>query len=373
MGTDNDRILESLFLDAESRGQFLVQPGDLHIRRALAYRVKQTVIQAHAKERRHTLHGLRVISPCNGIYARESRWNALTPSERIVHVARAFSQMQPCCIFDGFTAAAIRGWDVDYSLLNHVQVVSPYHRKTQSICVRTCRDASYDIIDGLRIATVGQTLFQCLQCDDLRLSLPIADSALRKLNLTKDTAHALIAEDEAFAHRRYRRRVLATIELANPLSESGGESVARATMLLLGFAAPELQVVYQDPVDPSHTFRVDFRWICEDGTEIIGENDGKQKYSDTNMTHGKSALEILTAERIRESRLTTTGARIVRFSYQDVRDVTYFEHLLSSYGVPRDPIPIRHWKPLALEPARDRNGDSRSELPPLSCYADLLS
>ena len=89
---------------------------------------------------------------------------------------------------------------------------------------------------------------------------------------------------------------------------------ARATMIMLGFAVPDLQIECHDPMNPSKVIRVDFYWTLSDGTVIIGELDGKQKYVDPAMTKGKDLVRILSDERLRESRLSINGARIVRFT-----------------------------------------------------------
>jgi len=110
--------------------------------------------------------------------------------------------------------------------------------------------------------------------------------------------------------------------------------MARAAIIEEGFELPDLQVELHDPMDGA-AYRVDFLWTCPDGRRIIGELDGWEKYLDPAMTEGRGTLGVLVAERQRESRITMSGASVVRFSYRQVRDHGYLARLLAAYGVPR--------------------------------------
>lgn len=110
--------------------------------------------------------------------------------------------------------------------------------------------------------------------------------------------------------------------------------MARAAVIEEGFQLPELQVELRDPMDGA-TYRVDFLWTRPDGRRIIGELDGWEKYLNPAMTEGRGTLGTLVAERQRESRITMSGASVVRFSYRQARDHGYFARLLAAYGVPR--------------------------------------
>lgn len=95
------------------------------------------------------------------------------------HMAKALSQIHPEWVFDGCTAAAIRGWNVSYSLLDRLSIVAPYQVQSKSIIARSSKHITHEILHGIRVTTVAQTLHQCLRAGDLRTTLPIADSALR--------------------------------------------------------------------------------------------------------------------------------------------------------------------------------------------------
>ena len=102
----------------------------------------------------------------------------------------------------------------------------------------------------------------------------------------------------AFGRRRGVRGAIRALEFADPRSESVGESLSRAQMHLLGFPEPELQVRF-DRADGGFD-RVDFDWP-EFGA--FGEFDGDLKYLDPRYRGGRTAEEVVLAEKKRDQRL----------------------------------------------------------------------
>ena len=127
-----------------------------------------------------------------------------------------------------------------------------------------------------------------------------------------------------------------TMHYADARSESGGESIARAAMIQHGFALPELQVALPRPLDRRRSYRVDFLWTRLDGSRVIGEFDGMQKYEDAALRGGRTPMRVLADEQHREAQLTLYGMPIMRFSSKDVANTGRFVKLLDQYGIPRD-------------------------------------
>ena len=103
----------------------------------------------------------------------------------------------------------------------------------------------------------------------------------------------------------------------------------------LGFAMPQIQVWFEDPLEPGKWFRVDFAWLTNDGQLILAEMDGRAKSMLPEFTSGRDTARVLQDERLRESHLTALRPAIIRFNYDDVLDREKFERRLESYGVPR--------------------------------------
>ena len=143
----------------------------------------------------------------------------------------------------------------------------------------------------------------------------------------------------------------------NGLSENGGESFARGTMIDLGFMVPELQHEFVAP-NSRVKYRCDFLWRVSGGGLIVGELDGYDKYfvDSTNSTHANinfnssSDTQMLRnsynqaainrnidRQAERESVLFRECgvSKIVRFNFADVVGVKNLERKLVEAGVPR--------------------------------------
>lgn len=177
-----------------------------------------------------------------------------------------------------------------------------------------------------------ETTCELLCSLSFREGVAVADSALRKGLFARD--ELIKALDQGRRGRRGARTAMRAARFSDARSESGGESVSRAVMHELGFAPPELQVEFTDPLSGSR-YRVDFLWRLADGGLIAGELDGFEKYLGLAEASGKGTVGAFIEERHREARLTAHGMRVVRFTYRDVLDRSRFAELLDLYGVPR--------------------------------------
>ena len=111
-------------------------------------------------------------------------------------------------------------------------------------------------------------------------------------------------------------------------------------MIEQGYVPHELQVPFSDPMDPSYIMRGDFGWLLEGGYWIIGELDGREKYENPLMMNGGDITDVMMAERMRESRLSAYGTRIMRFPFSYAVDRWKLIQLMQIFGVPRSEIPV---------------------------------
>ena len=101
---------------------------------------------------------------------------------------------------------------------------------------------------------------------------------------------------------------------ADGKSGSPGESVSRANIFLCGFPAPVLQVSYPRPDGADDI--ADFTWEAKHnvhGIPLLGEFDGRVKYTRNQYTHGLPIEEIVWKEKVREDRLRAPGRGMVRW------------------------------------------------------------
>lgn len=274
-----------------------------------------------------------------GLYAQADTWNGSGEVEHVRLIARSLADMHPQWVFCHFTAAAIYGLEIgrDLALPLHVQMPRGGRKHADSDILRhqpTCSKPT--TWEGVRVTPPAQTVIDCLLELPFARGLAIADSALRVLGLTKE-----LLTDELNRRGDVPRRALVAnvVSYADSRAANGGESVARAVMIEQGFMLPDLQFEVHDPLNPKATYYVDYRWHLATG-DVFGELDGKDKYVDPEMTGGRGVLEVMVGERHREARLTTSGARVLRFTFRDAVDAGRLCQLLELYGIPRGPARV---------------------------------
>ncbi|WP_286179801.1 hypothetical protein [Arthrobacter sp. ISL-95] len=140
----------------------------------------------------------------------------------------------------------------------------------------------------------------------LSQSLVVADGVARKLWKTGrlaqestllDMGH-IAAAVQAHPHAAARRRAELVLSRASPLAESARESFSRAAFQFLGFEQPELQHDFSD-VD-GFIGRSDFWWPGTEGRKgVVGEFDGKAKYTTLELRNGATAEEAVYSEKLR--------------------------------------------------------------------------
>jgi hypothetical protein len=287
---------------------------------------------------RRRVHDGILVSPGRGLFARKDYWDSLPPSEQTLHVMRSISDLHGTWVFRQAAAGVAHGLEVPLTYPDEL-LSTKRHERGGGLIIRR-RDSMPTrtaIASGVCCTSLDRTLFDCLSELEFPRALAVADSYLRNQGLQVDS----LREELRRSFHGLRRgaesleRALGIARWADPSSENGGESYARAVMLSLGFAAPQLQVVIPDILDADHAYRADFCWFGSDGGLILGELDGLAKYYRTDMTSGRPIAEVMSRERLRESRISLLGARVIRFSFRDVLDTDRFRLLLTRAGVPR--------------------------------------
>lgn len=316
MSAKVDQRLAELFAEAEADRTCVVCPWTSANRKAILYRI-----------------GDGIVSPTRGAFARAEYWDNLDRTEKALHIARSLSRQHPSWVFCGPTAAAAHGLETPRTLLKHPCIASTRSADPSSAIRRLCTDTSdVRMIQGIPVVDALTAAIDCLRIGTFPEALAVADSALRILPISQPRF-----EQEAITRLRGKHRAREgrkAVRYANGLSENGGESYARGVMIEEGFCVPRLQAEIPDPLEPGKTYRVDYLWTASDGTPIIGELDGKDKLEDPRMLKGLSPMEAVRQERTRESRLSITGARIIRFTFGDVLNRRRFVSTLRAFGVP---------------------------------------
>lgn len=300
-----------------------------------------TLDKNEARRLRRATRSGKLISPAPRVYALSSCWEGLKAGDRHLYVVRALAKLHPDWTFCSVSAALVHGLSVSNKLLGSVHVATTRHAHSPSSEGITRHVIGHDDfveVNGVRVTSLSQTTFDVLRIASFRSGLALADSALRVAGISRE--QLLSTFEQIDPHTRGRQRALEIVALADPRAESGGESIARAVMLELGAMPPMLQVLVGDRVDHSADYRADFGWHLADDTWVLGELDGREKHENQAMTNGRDAVQVLADERLRESRVSASGAKIMRFSFAEAVKPARMEHLLKAFGVPLGyPIP----------------------------------
>ena len=271
-------------------------------------------------------------------------WDLLTPSERALRTIKGLAEFHPDWAFWGYDAALLWGLEVPNDLLGLRFLVKTGCSAPLSGGCRLLRPqaaGALERVDGVRVTPFWRTVEDCLLRAPFSYGLAIADSALRAKGSSRDELCERLRAD--CDGRRGHRRAQVIASYADGLSENGGESRFRAFFIAYGFSAPQLQVEFRDPLDPTRVFRVDYFWKLEDGTCVIGELDGKGKYT-MQDDEGREPVDPFMAERQRESHLTMLGHKVLRFTFDELKNPGKLVEKMRLAGIPQRADLAEEWR-----------------------------
>ncbi len=279
------------------------------------------------------LNAGELVRPMPGMYARASYWASLNRREKMLHVVHTLSIQHPTWVFSHSSAALAHGLEVPYALywpIHYVTERSGGGKAQRLMCHHRVERCESEVVDGIRVTPVDQTVVDCARTYAFRYALAQADSALRLGVTTKPALSACLDQCQ---NRRNVRRVQGLLVAADPRPENGGESVIRAIMMEQGLPIPELQYPIPNPEDPCHVYRADFVFDVKGAYLVDMELDGYDKYDNPKMTCGRSTLKVQMEERQREAEITAYGIRVVRFGFWQAVNASFLLRRLALYGV----------------------------------------
>ncbi|MDU7428527.1 hypothetical protein [Actinomyces urogenitalis] len=227
------------------------------------------------------------------------------------------------------SAAVIHGLPLIGKLPERVQLVRRGRTGGKTTAATRTLPAPEDCdmveIDGIRVTSVAQTLIDLGRRRPFASNLTSLDAALRRGNVTKEQLLSLV---DAHPHTSGNTRLRRWIEVADPHSESPGESLSRAVMIEHHLPLPRLQDEIWDPRGRL-VGRVDFIWP---DLGVIGEFDGNVKYG--REMAGRPIEEVIQDERRREIAVErASGMRVVRWLWRDAWQGEPLLQILADVGV----------------------------------------
>ena len=252
-----------------------------------------------------------------GAYSPAEINSRLDDSGRHIVLAKAVLQQQRGAVaLTGVSAAALHGlalWGHDLSVVHVVRLDDGASRHETGVKHHRVRDQVADcveVVDGVRVIGVARTVWEVASMSRLESGVCVADSAIRQYPLVGEQLRQFNAQ---FAHRPGTRSARMALRLANPRSESAGESISRVWFFLGGIPAPQLQVPIYDR-DGQLIGRSDFCWP---EYRHLGEFDGKIKYGAL-LRPGEDATDALFREKRREDALRAELYGMSRWTWADL-------------------------------------------------------
>ncbi|MDJ0376112.1 hypothetical protein [Cryobacterium sp. PH31-L1] len=286
-----------------------------------------------------------------GVYLPTAHWEHLDLDARYLFRIRAYAAVSADApVFSHHSAAAIWGFPRPSHWPTEVHVTVPQASGGRSkpgivrhsAIVPGALAAGAVRRGGLLVTSAAETAVAMARILPFPESVAMMDRAIHVPRLmspgsssgttlaTRDELQAALDALESSGRRYGKAAALRAGDFASTQSDSGGESISRAHMFLLGFAAPELQVRFDDAA--GFIAFVDFFWRS---INRVGEFDGLGKYVKNAYTRGRTTAEVVMDEKHREDRIRACGPSVSRWDWQIARDLTTFGAYLTRIGVPR--------------------------------------
>ncbi|PWB98089.1 type IV toxin-antitoxin system AbiEi family antitoxin domain-containing protein [Homoserinimonas hongtaonis] len=279
-----------------------------------------------------------------GAYCESDHWNELDARQRyLLRIRAVVAAAETPPVLCSWSAAAVWGMPVFDTWPDLVHVLGapaaggrskngvrrhPLARFDHVLGQRPS-DAGVPIVEreGLLITGLAHTTVDVVLDSEFAPAVATVDWALARNNPVAIGSMDVEAELRRRAPRYRRSHAAAVIGCATRLSDSFGESMARAVMLQLGFPEPELQVKF---TDIHGDMFVDYFWREQ---SIVGEFDGATKYLQAENYGTFSPSEVVWREKKRDDRLRRQVGTTVRIIWSDVRNPSALERMLREAGL----------------------------------------
>lgn len=268
------------------------------------------------------------------MYVRPDDWDGLDARGRHLLLVQAVApKLPPRVALSHLSAAAVRGLAHIGPWPERVQV-SPRgfsRHEIAGVSVRRPvpslgeRRAPPDSFLGVEVADAVETALGAILDAPFVAAVVLLDAAL-----CGGVDRAVLTSSAEQLVVRGRRHVERVMSVSDVRHESVGESYCAARLSELGFDRAEPQHEFR--FDDGATVRVDF-WMPSLG--IVVEFDGRQKYEDASMLHGRNGADAVWAEKVREDRVRALPQvrGFVRVTWWHLVDPERLRALFRQHGV----------------------------------------
>jgi hypothetical protein len=290
-----------------------------------------------------------------GAYVESAAWFEAGDRSRHLARVRAVAETRRIeAVFSHRSAAALHGLPTLHPLPVEVDAITPpasRRRRGTGVLWHHLELDPSDIVtvDGLLVTSLPRTLLDIARTASFAEAVVQLDAGLAMEQPSFvperwDWAGARVERGEL--DRRVdelgtaagSRRAACALDFADARSGSVGESLSRIQMHAWGVPQPQLQVAVVG--ESGRRYVADFAW--NDG-RLLGEFDGRVKYSRAAALSAAPSEEIVWAEKRREDDIRARHHDVVRWSWSDAVDGLPLVAKLERRGlIPtrRQPLPI---------------------------------
>jgi hypothetical protein len=190
-------------------------------------------------------------------------------------------------------------------------------------------------IDGLLVTSLCATVVDVASTVGFAQAVTVADAALRRSEHPLDgvprtalNREQLLTELGRVGANHGAAKARRAIEFADGRADRPGESMSRVSMQLARVSAPQLQTSLIGASGKSYV--VDFWW---EEFNVIGEFDGKNKYTDPEYMNGRTPQRVLYDEKVREDDLRAASHGFTRWPWAVAISPTLLRAHLARAGI----------------------------------------
>ena len=274
-----------------------------------------------------------------GAYVDRDVWAALDPRSRYLLKMRAVSDTRlhrP--VLSHWSAAAVHGLPSLEGWPESIHATSGMAaggRSSRQLVRHHARLADDDVVEvaGLLVTSIARTVLDLAVDASELASVTALDRALhvdrRGVDPPLTTLEAVWRAYSARMPFRGHARARNAIEFAVTESDSPLESVSRVNMRVAGLPRPTLQKRFDD-----HLGLIGFSEFYWEEHRLVGEADGRSKYTDPRYRRGRSLEQLLLDEKERADRIRATGPAVSRWGWATaIKPEALRRHLMAA-GLP---------------------------------------
>lgn len=257
-----------------------------------------------------------------GVYSPPGSLSVNERHHRLIHAT--WPLLRPDSVISHTSAAVLHGLPVDRASVGLVEVTRQEPRGRTSRNVRTygAQLEPDEMVElpghpSLRVTSLERTVADLSRTRPFEWGVIAADAALHR-HARPDTLANIAQRCRRLQGSARLREVLS---FADGRAESAAESLSRVQFSRMGIPAPVLQFEVRD-AHGQWLATVDFAWP-ELG--VVGEVDGRVKY-DQLLAPGKTAADVVMAEKRREELIKEAGYWIVRWGWAEACDPAALAH-----------------------------------------------